>query len=134
MGSGNWFKLMICFGKTKENQRKQSKIYFASEASMTRKFLSISAPTLRQGSLASGKPSAVESNNHRGQGFSDVENGPSVEAKLHDLEVEWCGGPETMEEILARIHYREEASVKRERALAYALDFFFFFFILATTL
>ncbi|KAI9118326.1 hypothetical protein K1719_010658 [Acacia pycnantha] len=44
-------------------------------ASMTRKFLSISAPTLRQGSLASGKPSAVESNNHRGQGFSDVENG-----------------------------------------------------------
>ncbi|KAI9107513.1 hypothetical protein K1719_021550 [Acacia pycnantha] len=150
MGSGNWFKLMICFGKTKGKSKKA------------------------KGSLASGKPSAVESNNHRGQGFSDVENGTKsgsrvlrgisietiaatriqtayraykarkslhqlkgfaklkvviqrqteeaivatkLEAKLHDLEVEWCGGPETMEEILARIHYREEASVKRERAL-----------------
>ncbi|KAK4259680.1 hypothetical protein QN277_005988 [Acacia crassicarpa] len=191
MGSGNWFKLMICFGKTKGKSKKA------------------------KGSLASGKPSAVKSN-HRGKGSSAVENGTKsgsrvlrgisietiaatriqtayrackarkslrrlkgfaklkiviqrqsvkkqadttlsylhewskiqseirarricmvtedrvrrkkllsqqkLEAKLHDLEVEWCGGPETMEEILARIHYREEAAVKRERALAYAFS------------
>lgn len=49
-----------------------------------------------------------------------LENQLKLEAKLHDLEVEWCGGSETMEEILARIHQREEAAVKRERAMAYA--------------
>lgn len=36
------------------------------------------------------------------------------------LQVEWSGSSDTMEEILARIHKREEASVKRERALAYS--------------
>ncbi|GAB4831369.1 hypothetical protein Ancab_005382 [Ancistrocladus abbreviatus] len=51
-----------------------------------------------------------------------LENQLKLEAKLHDLEVEWCGGSETMEEILARIHQREEAAVKRERALAYAFS------------
>ncbi|TKY59184.1 IQ-DOMAIN 1 [Spatholobus suberectus] len=45
-----------------------------------------------------------------------------LEAKIHDLEVEWCGGSETMEEILARLHQREEAAVKRERAMAYAFS------------
>lgn len=43
-----------------------------------------------------------------------------LEAKLHDLEVDWCGGAETMEETVSKIHQREEAAVKRERALAYA--------------
>ncbi|PSS10112.1 Protein IQ-DOMAIN like [Actinidia chinensis var. chinensis] len=51
-----------------------------------------------------------------------LENQLKLEAKLHDLEVEWCGGAETMEEILARIHQREEAAVKRERTLAYAFS------------
>ncbi|PSS24596.1 Protein IQ-DOMAIN like [Actinidia chinensis var. chinensis] len=51
-----------------------------------------------------------------------LENQLKLEAKLHDLEVEWCGGAETMEEILARIHQREEATVKRERTLAYAFS------------
>ncbi|CAK7350088.1 unnamed protein product [Dovyalis caffra] len=36
--------------------------------------------------------------------------------------VEWCGGSDTMEEILARIQQREEAAVKRERAMAYAFS------------
>ncbi|KAL0906031.1 hypothetical protein M5K25_024491 [Dendrobium thyrsiflorum] len=45
-----------------------------------------------------------------------------LEAKLHDLEVEWCGGVETMEGILSRIYQREEAAVKRERAMAYAFS------------
>lgn len=51
-----------------------------------------------------------------------LENQLKLEAKLHDLEVEWSGGPETMEETLARIHQREEASVKRERAMSYAFS------------
>ncbi|KAK9265620.1 hypothetical protein L1049_021504 [Liquidambar formosana] len=51
-----------------------------------------------------------------------LENQLKLEAKLHDLEVEWCGGPEAMEEILSRIHQREEAAVKRERAMAYAFS------------
>uniref|UniRef100_A0A7C9AMG0 Protein IQ-DOMAIN 1 n=1 Tax=Opuntia streptacantha TaxID=393608 RepID=A0A7C9AMG0_OPUST len=49
-----------------------------------------------------------------------LENQMKLEAKLHDLEVEWNGGSDTMEEILARIRQREEAAVKRERTLAYA--------------
>jgi len=36
--------------------------------------------------------------------------------------VGWCGGSDTMEDILSRIHQREEAAVKRERALAYAFS------------
>ncbi|MED6155181.1 hypothetical protein PIB30_002909 [Stylosanthes scabra] len=52
-----------------------------------------------------------------------------LEAKLHDLEVtfpyivvDWSGGPETMEEIIARLYQREEAAIKRERAMAYAFS------------
>ncbi|KAK3010419.1 hypothetical protein RJ639_012312 [Escallonia herrerae] len=51
-----------------------------------------------------------------------LENQLKLEAKLHGLEVEWSSGSETMEEVLARIHQREEASVKRERAMAYAFS------------
>lgn len=51
-----------------------------------------------------------------------LENDLKLEAKLHELEVDWCGGSETMEEILARIQQREEAAVKRERAMAYAFS------------
>ncbi|XP_022734368.1 protein IQ-DOMAIN 1-like isoform X2 [Durio zibethinus] len=51
-----------------------------------------------------------------------MENQIKLEAKLHELEVEWCGGSETMEEILSRIQQREEAAVKRERAMAYAFS------------
>ncbi|KAG8386383.1 hypothetical protein BUALT_Bualt03G0143200 [Buddleja alternifolia] len=51
-----------------------------------------------------------------------LENQLKLEAKLQEVEVEWCGGPETMEEILNRIQQREEASAKRERAMAYAFS------------
>ncbi|KAI9083577.1 hypothetical protein K1719_034519 [Acacia pycnantha] len=51
-----------------------------------------------------------------------LENQLKLEAKLHDLEVEWNCGSETMEEILSRIQQREEAAVKRERAMAYAFS------------
>lgn len=51
-----------------------------------------------------------------------MENQMKLEAKLNELEVEWCGGSDTMEEILSKIQQREEASVKRERAMAYAFS------------
>ncbi|KAF5177091.1 Iq-domain [Thalictrum thalictroides] len=51
-----------------------------------------------------------------------LENQMKLEAKLQELEVEWCGGSDTMEEILGRIQQREEAAVKRERAMAYAFS------------
>lgn len=51
-----------------------------------------------------------------------LENQLKLEAKLQGLEVEWSGGSETMEEVLAKIHQREEAAVKRERAMAYAFS------------
>uniref|UniRef100_A0A1J3K3M6 Protein IQ-DOMAIN 1 n=1 Tax=Noccaea caerulescens TaxID=107243 RepID=A0A1J3K3M6_NOCCA len=51
-----------------------------------------------------------------------LENRMKLEVKLQELDVEWCGGSETMEEILARIQQREEATVKRERAMAYAFS------------
>nr|GMC55574.1 protein IQ-DOMAIN 1-like isoform X1 [Ipomoea batatas]GME03313.1 protein IQ-DOMAIN 1-like isoform X1 [Ipomoea batatas] len=45
-----------------------------------------------------------------------------LQAKLHELEVDWSGGSETMEEVLQRIQQREEAAIKRERAMAYAFS------------
>ncbi|KAF8413788.1 hypothetical protein HHK36_001781 [Tetracentron sinense] len=51
-----------------------------------------------------------------------LQNQLKLEAELHELDVEWSGGSETMEEILARIQQREEAAVKRERAMAYAFS------------
>lgn len=41
---------------------------------------------------------------------------------FYGWQVEWCGGAETMDEILGRIYQREEAAVKRERAMAYAFS------------
>ncbi|EOA31261.1 hypothetical protein CARUB_v10014433mg [Capsella rubella] len=51
-----------------------------------------------------------------------LENRLKLEIKLQELEVEWCGGSETMEDILAKIQQKEEATVKRERAMAYAFS------------
>ncbi|XP_039049345.1 protein IQ-DOMAIN 1-like [Hibiscus syriacus] len=51
-----------------------------------------------------------------------IANQLKLEAKLHDIEVEWSCGPDTMEKILTKIHHREEAAVKRERTMAYAFS------------
>ncbi|XP_078169739.1 protein IQ-DOMAIN 9-like [Carex rostrata] len=48
------------------------------------------------------------------------DNQQKLDAKLHDIEVDWCGGSDSMEVILSRVQQREEASVKRERTMAYA--------------
>ncbi|XWS19677.1 hypothetical protein CRYUN_Cryun31cG0036200 [Craigia yunnanensis] len=51
-----------------------------------------------------------------------IANQLKLDVKLHDLEVEWSGGHETMEEVLTKIQQREEAAVKRERTMAYAFS------------
>lgn len=51
-----------------------------------------------------------------------LENQLKLEGKLRDLEVEWSGGSDTIDEALARIQQREEAAVKRDRAMAYAFS------------
>ncbi|XVF87375.1 hypothetical protein PTKIN_Ptkin18bG0115200 [Pterospermum kingtungense] len=51
-----------------------------------------------------------------------IANQLKLEAKLHDLQVEWYGGPHTKEEVLTKIQQREEAAVKRERTMAYAFS------------
>lgn len=38
------------------------------------------------------------------------------------MQVEWSGGTDTMDEALGKIHLREAAAVKRERAMAYAFS------------
>jgi hypothetical protein len=45
-----------------------------------------------------------------------------LNATYNKSQVEWSGGPETMEETLGRIHQKGEAAVKRERAMAYAFS------------
>ncbi|XP_047075324.1 protein IQ-DOMAIN 9-like isoform X1 [Lolium rigidum] len=50
------------------------------------------------------------------------ENQVKLDAKLQNLQVEWNGGSKNMGEMLAMIHLREEAAVKRERAMAYAFN------------
>ncbi|XP_019426107.1 PREDICTED: protein IQ-DOMAIN 1-like [Lupinus angustifolius] len=52
----------------------------------------------------------------------NLENQLKHDAKINELEVEWCNGSETMEEILSRLQQREEAAIKRERAMAYAFS------------
>ncbi|TYI59416.1 hypothetical protein E1A91_D10G035100v1 [Gossypium mustelinum] len=51
-----------------------------------------------------------------------IANQLKLEAKLHELEVEWSGGPGTMEEVLTKIHQKEAAAIKRERTMAYAFS------------
>ncbi|KAF2303237.1 hypothetical protein GH714_015645 [Hevea brasiliensis] len=53
---------------------------------------------------------------------SPFTGGGFLRSYSNGLQVEWCGGSDTREEILARIHQREEAAVKRERAMAYAFS------------
>ncbi|KAI3796811.1 hypothetical protein L1987_39497 [Smallanthus sonchifolius] len=51
-----------------------------------------------------------------------IENQLRLDAKVRHLEVEWKGSHHTMTEALARMKQREEATIKRERAMAYAFS------------
>ncbi|KAK1368754.1 Protein IQ-DOMAIN like [Heracleum sosnowskyi] len=52
----------------------------------------------------------------------NLDNQLKLDAKLHDLEVEWDCGTKTMEESVTSIYVREAAVVKRERTMAYAFS------------
>ncbi|CAN4075573.1 unnamed protein product [Withania somnifera] len=51
-----------------------------------------------------------------------IQNQQKLDTKLHELEVEWSNSAETIEEILQKLQQREEAAIKRERAMAYAFS------------
>ncbi|XP_008784249.2 protein IQ-DOMAIN 1-like isoform X2 [Phoenix dactylifera] len=185
MGSGDWFKTIICRKKTKQDQSKQVKgtscqqsngfkwrnqshrkskklyngcgsmsiedlaaiqIQTAFRGFRARKNLCSLKGTERLQVLAQGHSVKKQTSSTLSyiQSWSKIQaqigarricmvteghirqkkqdNQLKLEAKIHDLEVEWCGGSETMEEILARIQQREEAAIKRERAMAYAFS------------
>ncbi|KAK1416717.1 hypothetical protein QVD17_25833 [Tagetes erecta] len=44
------------------------------------------------------------------------------ESKFHELEAEWCSGTESMDTIVSKMQQKEEATNKRERAMAYAFS------------
>ncbi|KAG5151052.1 hypothetical protein JHK84_027524 [Glycine max] len=66
--------------------------------------------------LKRNKSDVVLNNNRR------LLNTEKLIFKTNSNQVEWCGGSETKKEILSRLHQREEAAVKRERTMAYALS------------
>lgn len=51
-----------------------------------------------------------------------LDNQLKLDAKSRGLELEWSGSSHTMDEALARQKQREEATIKRERAMAYAFN------------
>ncbi|XP_042509373.1 protein IQ-DOMAIN 9-like isoform X2 [Macadamia integrifolia] len=137
MGSGDWFKTIISRKKVKEEKPKQLK---------ARKTLRRLKGTVRLQALTQGYPTKKQASTTLNYLHSwnriqtqikarrismvtegrinqkKLENQLKLEAKLHEIEVEWSGSSDTMEEILARIYQREEAAVKRERAMAYAFS------------
>ncbi|KAF5460933.1 hypothetical protein F2P56_020767 [Juglans regia] len=137
MDSGDWFRSIICIKRRKEDRSKQAK---------ARKKLCQLKDTARFQSLIQDhtymkQASTALSYTHSWCRIQDQirtrrlrmvqegrirqkksENQLKLEAKLHELEVEWCSGSQTMEEILSRIQQREVAAIKRERTMAYAFS------------
>ncbi|KAG2677759.1 hypothetical protein I3760_12G111400 [Carya illinoinensis] len=137
MGSGDWFRSIICIKGRKEHRSRQAK---------ARKKLCQLKDTARFQSLTQDhtymkQASTALSYTHSWCRIQDQirtrrlrmvqegrirqknsENQLKLEAKLHELEVEWCIGSKTMEEILSRIKQREAAAIKRERTMAYAFS------------
>ncbi|CAL5393541.1 unnamed protein product [Camellia sinensis] len=180
MGSGNWFKSIICLKKAKYKRSKQVKVHTAnnkpngSENSASseksgvismpmehiaamriqaafRAFRARKAIRHLRGTVKFG--TSIEADSVKMQALATLshihswskiqnqirerrlymvnegrlrqkklESQLKLESKLQQIEVEWCGGAETMEEIISRVYQREEAAVKRERAMAYAFS------------
>ncbi|XP_043703150.1 protein IQ-DOMAIN 10-like isoform X2 [Telopea speciosissima] len=137
MGSGDWFKTILSRKKVKEERLNQlkarktlrhlkgivrlqalTKVYTVKkQASTTLNYLHSWGRI--QSQIRARRISMVTEGRIKQK---KLENQLKLDAKLHELQVEWCGGSETMEDILARMHQREEAAVKRERAMAYAFS------------
>ncbi|GMP53071.1 hypothetical protein CsSME_00018654 [Camellia sinensis var. sinensis] len=155
MGSGNWFKSIICLKKAKYKRSKQVKVHTAnskpngSENSASseksgvismpmehiaamriqaafRAFRARKAIRHLRGTVKFG--TSIEADSVKMQALatlSHIHSWSKIQNQIRERRlymVEWCGGAETMEEIISRVYQREEAAVKRERAMAYAFS------------
>ncbi|XP_024980050.1 protein IQ-DOMAIN 1-like isoform X2 [Cynara cardunculus var. scolymus] len=122
MGLWAWYKRMICNKRKKENKPKKSEALIEGDA-LTKQALSaldrIHLWSKIQSEIRTRRLCMVTESRIKQK---KLQNHLKLESKLHELEVEWCGGPGTMDEIVSKIHQREEASNKRERAMAYAFS------------
>ncbi|XP_042495624.1 protein IQ-DOMAIN 10-like isoform X2 [Macadamia integrifolia] len=135
MGSGDWFKTIISRKKVKEEKQQKARkalrhlkgivrVQALTQVYTVKKQASTTMDYLHswsriQSQIRARRISMVTEGRIKQK---KLENQLKLDAKLHELEVEWCGGSETMEDILARMYQREEAAVKRERAMAYAFS------------
>ncbi|VAI82504.1 unnamed protein product [Triticum turgidum subsp. durum] len=131
MGSGDWFKTIISKKKSKRGKSKHAKKVAAqrnganlpqqkpSNAPSSSSDPEDNAALLLQAELRNRRAFMVTEGRNRKK---KQENQVKLDAKLQNLQVAWNGGSNTMDEIVARIHLREEAAVKRERAMAYAFN------------
>ncbi|KAI3716228.1 hypothetical protein L6452_23427 [Arctium lappa] len=137
MGLWAWYKLMFCNKRKKENKPKKSEAKKSlNRVQGTSKFQAL----IEADALSKQALHALDRIHFWSKIQSEIrtrrlcmvtesrikqkklQNHMKLESKLHELEVEWCGGPGTMDEIVSKIHHREEASNKRERAMAYAFS------------
>ncbi|VAI82505.1 unnamed protein product [Triticum turgidum subsp. durum] len=138
MGSGDWFKTIISKKKSKRGKSKHAKKVAAqrnganlpqqkpsnapsssSDPEDNAALEDWAATRLLQAELRNRRAFMVTEGRNRKK---KQENQVKLDAKLQNLQVAWNGGSNTMDEIVARIHLREEAAVKRERAMAYAFN------------
>nr|XP_043627157.1 protein IQ-DOMAIN 10-like [Erigeron canadensis] len=137
MGLWAWFKKLVCNNSKKQNKSKKlearkslhsshgtSKIQAYIEADALTKqassaldrihFWSKIQTELRTRRLYMVKESRIKQKKRQNQ--------LKIDSKFHELEIEWCNGPESMDEMANKIQQRGEATNKRERAMAYAFS------------
>ncbi|XP_071715466.1 protein IQ-DOMAIN 10-like [Rutidosis leptorrhynchoides] len=137
MGLWAWFKRIVCNKRKKENKSKKleagksinslqetSNIKSLIEADAHAKQASSALDRIHfwskiQAELRTRRVYMVKESRIKQK---KLQNQLKIESKFHDLEVEWCGGPESMDEIVSKIQQRGEATNKRERAMAYAFS------------
>ncbi|XP_050216188.1 protein IQ-DOMAIN 10-like isoform X2 [Mercurialis annua] len=174
MGSGDWFRSLICMSGAKEDRSKKVKVHSSSKGaegsgdgeangsaeqkaairiqtafrrylakkSVRRRFKgAVRFNVLIQSSDTQKQASSTLSHIHSWSYIQSqimarrhhmvtegrimqkkLQNQLKLEAKLQEIEGDWNGSSDTMEEIMCRMQQREEAAVKRERAMAYAFS------------
>nr|GEV70254.1 hypothetical protein [Tanacetum cinerariifolium] len=137
MGLWDWFKRIVCNKKKKEKNPKKlearkslnslqgtPKFHALVEADALTKQASNALDTIHfwskiQAELRTRRLYMVTESRIKQK---KLQNQMKLDSKFHALEVEWCGGPESRDEIVSKIQQRGEATNKRERAMAYAFS------------
>ncbi|KAI3510426.1 hypothetical protein L1887_17408 [Cichorium endivia] len=104
MGSGDWLKNIINLSKSRKPKSKKIKAENKLE------------PQIQEKSKFSVNDADCEN-----RMVEDIA-ATRIQTAFRAFKVEWSGGFDTIDEALARIQQREEAAVKRERAMAYAFS------------